>query len=78
MKRNWGVFEQAIKTIKYKTKWEKTLDFLKNQANALNRDINHEFHHAIRNIFLVINTYGACVLVVYSLNSVSWIVKNGL
>ena len=35
-----GVFEQAIK---YKTKWEKTLDFLTNQANALNRDINYEF-----------------------------------
>ena len=34
-----GVIEQAIK---YKTKWEKTLDFLKNQANALNRDINYE------------------------------------
>ena len=35
----WGVFEQAIK---YKTKWEKTLDFLINQANALNRDIYYE------------------------------------
>ena len=40
LKRKWGVFEQAIK---YKTKWEKTLDFLKKQANALNRDINYEF-----------------------------------
>ena len=36
------------------------------------------FHHDIVKIFLVINTYGACVLVVYSLNSVSWIVKKGL
>ena len=36
------------------------------------------FHRAIRKIFLSINTYGACVLVVYSLNSVSWIVKKGL
>ena len=37
--------------IKYKTKWEKMLDFLTNQANALNRDINYEFsfpHHAIK------------------------------
>ena len=48
LKRKWGVFEQAIK---YKTKWEKTLDSLTNQANALNRDINYEFsfpHHAIK------------------------------
>ena len=36
------------------------------------------FHHAIMKILLLINTYGACVLVVYSLNSVSWIVKKGL
>ena len=79
LKRKCGIFEQAIK---YKTKWEKkTLDFLTNQANALNRDINYEFsfpHHAIKKKFLLINTYGACVLVVYSLNSVSWIVKKGL
>ena len=43
-------FEEKM-AIKYKTKWEKMLDFLTNQANALNRDINYEFsfpHHAIK------------------------------
>lgn len=42
---------------------------------------NQFFTHKIEASYMLIIcsiTYGACVLVVYSLNSVSWIVKKGL
>ena len=78
LKRKCGIFEQAIK---YKTKWEKNAWFPNKPGKCSEQGYKLWVLLSTpcnKKKFLLINTYGACVLVVYSLNSVSWIVKNGL